>query len=531
MPEYQSGRASPEAEAYLERKLRQAEELKTTGLPELLQKTLERGILFYRGQRVTLDGRRTFREVFNENMKTLADDLFTAFELAAVKIERDEHIGTILPWQGGQLPAIYADLRLVDNQNRIRIEAPVTARILEALRHRAQRPPEDRTGKALTDHFEAPPFGWDPRIVRLGLAVLFKNGSIAVHLDGQDYDSPANPASHRAITDTRAFTRARFELAQEVSPQDRDRASRLLTQIFGVRGGNLLEEIETALVQVVEVRATAARELRIRAEEQGLPVANALQELEEALAAIRRETNRSRRILAFLGKAGVLEQRVPLLVKLQTFDEQRGFKTYVRRRAFAFEVAPSWVQGNTQLEEQLVRLQQNLQAEDFLERWDTITTDYRTLIGQYQATYTEAHRQRGEAVQRTIRQVETHPAWSKIEPAKREALLRPLNALACAGSGTLAGEEVRCGQCQASFGDLRHALELIEPRQVAIERQLDEIPLPGGVRVEGYEDRRTLRSLEDVDAMARKLKDTARQAAAQGKALNVTLKVEVTNGA
>lgn len=530
LPAYQPGRASPEAEAYLERQRRQAEELKTTGLPELLQKTLERGILFYRGQRVRLDGRRIFREVFNEKMKILADDLFTEFNLAPVKLERDEHIGAILPWQGGQLPAIYADLGLVDHQNRIRIEAPVTTRILEALRHRTQRPPEDRTGKALADHFEAPPFGWDPRIIRLGLAVLFKNGSIAVHLDGQDYDAPATPASHRAFTDARAFARAQFELAQEVSPQDRDRASRLLTQIFGVRGGNLLEEIEAALIQAVEARTTAARDLRIRAEERGLPIAGALRELEETFTAIYRETSRSRRILTFLGQAEVLERRVPLLAKLKTFDDQRGFEAYRRRRAFAVEVASPWVQENLQLKERLARLQQNLQAEDFLERWDAITTDYRALIGQYQATYAEAHRQRGEAVQRAIRQLEVHPAWDRLEPSRREELLRPINALACTGSGILTGEEIRCAQCRASLTNLRQALELIEARQAAIERQLDEIPLLEKAPVEGYEDRRTIRSPQDVDAMARTLKDTARQAAAQGKALDVTLKVEVTDG-
>ncbi|MFB0522837.1 MAG: BREX system P-loop protein BrxC, partial [Candidatus Bathyarchaeia archaeon] len=197
----------------LERHQREMELLRDDGLPKSLVNAAESGTIVCQGQEVILDGKKKLSEVFNEQVQDVVEGLFTQFYMAAFRLERDEHIGSILVWTGGRLPQIYYDLQLVDEQANILIDRPVASHVLAEVRKRTESD-EETTGSSIADHFDAPSYGWDPRIVRLTLATLFRNGSISVVLDGRPYTSPREAGSHSAFTNARAFNRAQFSPGQ-----------------------------------------------------------------------------------------------------------------------------------------------------------------------------------------------------------------------------------------------------------------------------------------------------------------------------
>jgi len=85
-------------------------------------------------------------------------------------IGENELIRKILGWTGSPLPSVFRDLELIDDKNEILTDRPVASQILSQVRQRDDR---NNTGQDISAFFEEPPYGWDPRVIRLVLATLF----------------------------------------------------------------------------------------------------------------------------------------------------------------------------------------------------------------------------------------------------------------------------------------------------------------------------------------------------------------------
>lgn len=534
--EYERKGVVGESQIHLDKARREVETLKTEELPQLLKTSLRSGTLIVRGQRRVLEGRRGEDEVFDQEMKALANDLFTEFDLAAFRLERDEHIGTILTWQGGTLPAIYSDLQLVNAQNQIMTDRPVPARILQELRRRTEQY-LDRTGQDIAEFCSKPPYGWDTRLVRLVLATLFRNGSLSVHLDGQDYLDAREPGAHRAFTDARAFNRARFELAEEVSPAQRNRAAELVTEIFGEAGGLTLDEIAENLQEAVMRRWQEAQRLGTRAQDFRLPLRPVLEQLVAALQPIQAAPTRARRILTFLDEArlATLKTGMPLLKRLNDLESQQGFETYQRIRTFAQETArPLLTLDETGKAKPLAeRLLQRLEASDLLDRWPDVIADYRSLQGLYASAYKRLHHERAEAVGRAMDALTKHPVRSRVSDEAWTRLSAPLTEMMCIPAPAAdESSNFVCAQCRTPLSALRDALAVIEARRRAIEAQLDQYLATrppeaehGAVSIESFTC--TIDTMTDVEPTVERLRTAARQSVAQGVALEVHVEPKV----
>ena len=75
----------------------------------------------------------------------------------------------------------HKSLGLINDSNQIDINAEITREILTTIKNKCNFG-QSTTGRDLIEHFTKRPYGWNPIILRIVLATLFRNGSIvAIH--------------------------------------------------------------------------------------------------------------------------------------------------------------------------------------------------------------------------------------------------------------------------------------------------------------------------------------------------------------
>jgi hypothetical protein len=510
--------------------------LRDDDLPRLLFNALTAGTIIYQGEESALDGRRTVREIANEQMRELAEDLFTEFSHTAFAVERDEHIGSILTWQGEPLPGIYRDLQLVDDLGNVLIDRPVASRLLAEVNHRHQDH-LDLSGGAVADHFDAPPYGWELRIVRLALATLFRNGSVTVTHAGREYVSATESGSHEAFTNARAFVKARFAPGEEVTPPQRDQAAQLISAVFGEYAGLTVEEVDAALCRSIQARLAPCQRLRTVAVTIGLPVAQGLTALAKTMSEIAEAPTRSRRILGFLDakRLAVLKAQVPMLKKLVGFESKGLLDTYRVIRRFATEIAPQLAATGRdgEVTATLATLNKNLGAADFLDRWPDVIAGYEDLRGRYIAAYRDEHAQRSRLVQEALSSLRAHPALEGLSPQEADAMLRPLLDLACDVEAPQVAEasDFVCDGCRAWLKDLAHHCEVVDARRRAIRQKLDEMVAEGEEGEEvivGFATEEAITSPQEMATLTGRMAEVTERALAAGKRVTARVEVEVS---
>ena len=85
----------------LDRPKKEIETLQRDELPAKLVRALEKGKVIIAGQILQLDGQNNFSELLQSYFDRVANEIYTEFDCAAVKFEKDEHILSILTWKGG----------------------------------------------------------------------------------------------------------------------------------------------------------------------------------------------------------------------------------------------------------------------------------------------------------------------------------------------------------------------------------------------------------------------------------------------
>lgn len=191
-----------------------------------IESVFEKGVVYVSGVKsAPLD---SFEKTLEERLKPIAEEVYSEFVDARPK--RDEECAEILKWKPGvKIAEIYRDLDIVVN-GTINVSAKVPSTVLKQLEHRRSYG-LSRTGKDVVMEFDNPPYGWDPRMIRLALASFFKAGKISVVWNNEEYFS-ARPELTTVFAKGTQFNRARFDLLPEVNWR---KARELLSSIFGVR--------------------------------------------------------------------------------------------------------------------------------------------------------------------------------------------------------------------------------------------------------------------------------------------------------
>lgn len=515
LDQWQTRVLPPEKEEHRHRLEREAQVTGQTRLPQLIQQAFLQGRLFLGGQELTPSG-GDLASVLRTHLHTIAAQLYTGF--IDDRPDRDEDCAAILDWRAGAaLPAAYIRLGLLTTANQINQDAGPLATVKAELTRRQQRG-LPTTGKDLLEHFEKKPYGWDPRLLRLLLATLFKAGLLGVRYQNRDLNDAADPQARLVFNNAREFPRAVFTLLPAV---DWRSAGELCSVLFGVPGGDTFERTAAVVQEQAKEWAQEAGQLATRCQDNGLPASFAASCTQTArcLGELAGLSDPNARLRRFLELADTLGQQMPPVSRLKGFPfaEYRRVHSLVQAGSdwaadLAGEAAQRWQ-----------RLQSGLKAGDLPERWDQIRQDYAFLLGRYRESYGSAHCAFQEAVQRALDQIYHHEAFQYVAEAAEQAL-SPLKALKCDAGPTPGEETFRCPACQRSFAAL--ALAAVQSTRRQVESALDALlpKLPEETIISPLVLHRTISQESDLDALVDELRCYWRRARC---AVDVEIKAQI----
>ena len=71
-------------------------------------------------------------------------------------------------------------------------------------------------GQEMLDHFETPPYGWDPNAVRIGIAAMVREGLIKIAVGKKVYTNPADAELTATMRNSKSFGKAEVILEETV---------------------------------------------------------------------------------------------------------------------------------------------------------------------------------------------------------------------------------------------------------------------------------------------------------------------------
>lgn len=516
---------SEEERRILDKPRNEMENLKEDELPRLFKNAVTEGKIFFRGEETALSRKKSLQEIFNTHMKELVENLFTEYHHAAFRLNKDEDIGKILDWRGSALPGIYKELELVGDQG-ILTDRPVAARILSEIRRRDKEGLE-KSGKSLEEFFDSPPYGWDARIIRLVLATLFKNGAISIDLDGKEYYSASEQSSKDAFTNSRLFRRAQFSLGQVISPEDREKASKLISKIFGEHTGHTTDEIDQSLKKAVVDLITDCG--RIKNSTKSFPTTNALSSLSQALENVNNSPTKTRRIFTFLDDEINQEISRNLIVLEKMIDFEGNIETYQNYLDFT-DVAIQLINTTDTSEEDVNSLKSDLKAEDFYDRWSDITTKASSLMERYKFKYIDLHQERNNKVTSALEYLNKHEANQIIDESEKKNIFSKLTQMKCDSEDfkNITKKPFRCKACRTALSTLNVELETIDGRKRDVKRELDKFIQPDEPKeLKGFKEVKEVKSMDDIQDIIDRMQDLVEKAEEAGKKVQANIELEV----
>lgn len=523
---------SDEERKILEKPQRDKDHLRDAILPRLFKKSAQEGMIIIQGTEISLGGDKKIQELFNQQMKQLVEKLFTLYKDAAFKI-KDDDIGKILTWNSGSLPEIYKNIGLIDSQDNILTNRRVATSILAQIRTRYDEGLENN-GASISAIFDAPPYGWDTRIVRLVLATLFKNDSISISLDGKDYYSPSEPGSKEAFTNKKSFNRTIFSIGEEVSHEERDRAIELISEIFGVNAGNTTDEVDNTLKENIESSIETCKRVKSKGSALSLPNTSSLEQLFVDLEKIVNAPTKTRRIKIFLEDAvnQNLSKNLVILRKMEEFENK--IKEYQELKYFVDNAAIKLNNIGIYSEDEISSLKSDLNSKDFYDRWSSILSKSENLTSKYYSEYEKLHGKRNNDVSKALETLQNHKALQEIDDNKKEYIFSKLKNLKCDNEdfSNLKESNYRCPQCNSDLSEMDLQIQTIENRREEIKSELDRLirktkKEQPSEEIEGFKEEKVVKSIHDIQEIIEKMQDVVEKAEEAGKKVKANIELEV----
>lgn len=369
----------------------------------LLRNSLLTGGVIYDGEVRELDGRTTqLGSVFTRELSEIVPHVYTRFEPAAVRVNEKSIDQILTVTQETQLPGIESELALFDDAYRLNRHSPVVSEMLEELRLRA-RAGDPRDGKTLTGFFESVPYGWDPILVRIVLAAMFRAGIISLKYEGRVYHDYKVSRARELLVKAMEFRKTEFlyDPQEGLAPQERRKVHEAIDRIFHRREPDTVNIMAAALEEELTALRSENDRQCVLVEQSGLPVKPILGEGRIALDEILEQTQPDRRLKAFLAANDTVRELKAYQDRLQEFIEANRPQEYrrvvnlvgaVNRGAQVVpELADDDVQGWLQ---EIATIQTRSEV---LERWSAFYQNAQHLLQSYQAAYERLHQARYDA--------------------------------------------------------------------------------------------------------------------------------------
>jgi hypothetical protein len=228
-------------------------------LQRLLRTACLSGSAYFRGNDRSPDDRVSdVTKAATTMLSQVLPDVYTRFGEAAAKspeVKRGlDALLTATDLQG--LPPVFTVLALLRDEGAKTVFDTAATPLREVLQEieRAAAEGTKATGKALSEQFGRPDFGWDFEVVRLLVAALIRAGAIQMTHKAQIIESTTSIAARDALTNNNHFRAASFQPKKGVDFIEIAKAAENFKSTFGAA----VKELALAPV-VAEIRAALAK--------------------------------------------------------------------------------------------------------------------------------------------------------------------------------------------------------------------------------------------------------------------------------
>ncbi len=512
---------SSDEEGILRQKQRDVDNAKAK-VQLLLRQSLLAGAIIYNGEVRELEGKTThLNTVFTREMARVIPHVYTRFEPAAVKVS-EKSIAALLTAQDTQLTDIEPELRLFDDSHRLNRHSPVVIEVLEELRLRA-RAGDPRDGKTLSDFFESVPYGWDPILVRIVLAALFRAGIVSLKHEGKVYHDYKAGRAQSLLTRALDFRKTEFlyDPQESLTPEERKAVQKAIDLIFNRREPDTVNIMDTVLREELDALQKRNAEQRILAEQSALPVNPILEEGGLRIADILELAQPDRRLKVFLEYKDTFRDLRRYQEKLQAFIEAGHAADYRRAQALqqavkrAQDVAPELAGQQVQL--WLSEMQAIQDQRQIVEKWATFYQNMQPLLACYQAAYRAQHQAR-------------YQVYDQVR-AELEALGIDTSALAnrlCEGPTGWTPDSLTCTTCGTALETLYYQIQSAPEEKARLIQATARQPMPVSgeqeptpaielIRLHQVIRTRKIATVEDLEAALHQLRQAVQTALKAGK--------------
>lgn len=379
-------------------------------LRSAFNRALYNGEIIFTGEPTKLDGRtNNLNTLFNRELSKVIPHVYTKFHLAQVRVN-EASIERMLTTSPNRLDEVEPDLHLWDEQGHLRAHQAVVSEILEELKRRKEYG-QPREGRAITEFFNSIPYGWNPALVRIVLAALFRAGLIGIQVGGTYYPDPGTRQAKEALVRATEFNKTQFETSEEtLTLEQRKQAQHYLDLLFDTKVDDTTNTLFRTVQDELRKLTEANKTIRLQAESAQLPVKDLLYQGISVIDQVQEQTRPAQAVRGFLDNYDALRSLMTYQNKLSTFISQSRLSIFIRTRSLisAVERALGVVPGidGEQVNQWLADLHAVIDAREVVERWnDQFLPRYHDLLAAYQKVYAEFFKKRMEVYQQVKDQV------------------------------------------------------------------------------------------------------------------------------
>jgi hypothetical protein len=481
-------------------------------LPQEALESLRTGRLIFKGQRVNLEG-RDWNEAIKRAIADCIADTFYEFDEAAARVREDE-IVKIITSTGGVLPQCYHSLKIIDASGNIREDSPLLSDLLLKIRDLIEKHDPRRTGHDLEGYFTSPPYGWDPRVIRLGLASLLKRGSISVQVEGKHYTAE-EPGVIDIFRSFRRFSSALFELGVTLTLEEERKASNLLAEVFSEHGKETPAEIWEALQLHLELMKEKSNRLLQRLRDLRLGASKPLKNLSEMTKKILEQSSSELAIKDFISDETipVFRSNIKIYNELIELSENRKLDQIAHIKRFA-DIAK---------DDELNRL---LLSDEFPLKWDTLIQTFHQKENKYKDEYSLLHDKNKKAQSKAVEIIWGHRAFKEKREEAEKIIETHSSPFQCDAAQVQWDENWTCSHCQLSLNDLKTMHDRIERWKSAVLQKLEFLLLEKLKGKAFLSEEMEITSLSDISSLEAKIHAFANRILERGKRLRALLKME-----
>lgn len=466
---------------------RNRREGETRRLREALEKALEGGSGFFRGEKREASslGNST-GEIFQTYFDWLVPLLYRSLEMGARPVRGNEAEVLLKAANLNGLPEVLLDgsngLGLVRKDGSrwiIDLQAPIAREVYEYLKYEHDYGNKS-TGKSLQEHFGGFGFGWEPDVLRAVVAALLRAGAVEVTHDGRAHRNFQDAPARAPFLTNNAFGKAAFAPRVAIDRKVLARAASRYEDLTG-------EEVDVEESAIAEAFArVAASELALL-----LPLAATVDAhrlpLDETVAAYRdtlrgvADAPSDDRVRLLAGEGNDLLARRDRVRAIRAAFDKGAVEAFAQARHALQVLAPALATHLEEaqreaLEQEQSALQVLAESEGFIDELGRLQALTQAIQDKFHALYSQTHQQRYEAFLAGMDAVRGQAEWLNLPTEAQTALLMPLQSRLCLEDIAWQGD--RCAQCGATLREMESDVAALPALRDAALARLRELSAP-----------------------------------------------------